>query len=162
MILNYKQFLLEKFYPQATDSPDMVSRMNSLNQIEDDIKEFNSNKSKLLNIYLNYKDHNDLISKLKSNKYIGQQAKPNTIEFNNRLLSLWATSCKKRRKIKNLEDEMKGFEAGSDSIKDTTDKINDLKREILDDEKAVNDKLKEMKDDLIDSSKKVNFYLSNK
>ncbi len=111
MILNFKQFINEKFIPQPTDSVTSASDKNFFNEEEDLIQKFNSNKVDLENIYKTYTDQDDLMNKLFNKGFITQKtADSKKKKFKNRYLSKWASICDKKRRIQDIESIMSGNE----------------------------------------------------
>ncbi len=109
MILNFKQFINEKFIPQPTDSVTSASDKNFFNEEEDLIQKFNSNKVDLENIYKTYTNADDLMNKLFNKGFIVQKtADSNKKKFKNRYLSKWASICDKKRRIQDIEAIMSG------------------------------------------------------
>lgn len=186
LIKKYKQFL-ETYIPEQTDAPEIASDMNTFNASEDQVKEFDTKKITISNIYLTYKDEKDLIDKLVSQKFIDRAGDKKTIKFNNPLLGLWAQSCDKRRELKDMEDQiskwdqsikdeqdnLKNNPSSADvvnaNIKLTEDKISQKKQEvakkqteILNLEKLANDKLKQLRSELTNSKKRLDMYRANK
>ena len=186
MIKKYLNFL-ETYIPEQTDAPEIASDMNTFNASEDQVKEFDTKKITISNIYLTYKDEKDLIDKLVSQKFIDRAGDKKTIKFHNPLLGLWAQSCEKRRELKDIEDQMgklnqsikdeqenlKNNPSSADTvnanIKSTEDNITQKKQEItkkqteiLNIEKLAKDKLKQFKDELTNSKKRLDMYRTNK
>lgn len=106
MIKNFKKFISEKVSVLDSDSPSIASKANSLNKLEDYIKEFNNKKIELQNIYMTSIDEKDLISKLSSRKYINQVNTKSQMNFENPLLAKFATVCDLRKQIVDLEKEI--------------------------------------------------------
>ena len=187
MIKRYKDFIMgEGIVPTITDSPENISNINSMNQIEKDIKEFNSKKTLVTNIYLTYIDENDLINKLTSQKFIDSKSRKD-IKFHNHLKGMWAQVCSKRREINNINNEILKWEkeiqdsnsnirsnpSSKESIESQISLLKErilLKKkelvekntEILNLEKIITDKIKVMKNDLLNSKKRIDISNLNK
>lgn len=182
MIKKYIKFINEIFRPTETDSPDSISKMNRLNDLEKFISEYNQKKSIIENIYRSYKDDNDLISKLKSNKLISSD-NIKELKFENPFIEMWARICEKKRQIGELESKIKDTEeqikldentskdntmlsdtlsqsiqSKKDSIKGYQEKIKEIGLEIQDIEKKSKDKLMQMKKDVELSKKELKTY----
>lgn len=165
---------------EAFEKPEDISIKNNYENLSDNIKEYNSKKISLQTIYNSYKDNNDLISKLKSQKYIDGNG--DKIVFINPLLGLWAQVCSKNRELNDIEldynNKTKEYtdkkteynKATSQETKNlintqlqtmnveltnTKKQIDDLKKEIDDAQKNADDRLKEMNDRLKEEKDKV-------
>jgi hypothetical protein len=178
----YSNFISEKFTPQETDPPEQVSGMNNFNDIEKWFLEFNSKKSALQNIYMNYKTEEDLVKTLQSQKYINSK-NLKLMKFNNPLLGMWAKSCEIRREVNDIQN---GIGELNKTVKNDTDNMNanpttaesskqsiDLKKqdltnkqkqlqeknlELANQEKRTKDELKKMMDNNKKSKTQINMY----
>ena len=121
MIKNFEKFISEKISVLDSDSPSIASKANSLNKIEDHIKEFNNKKTELQNIYLTSVDEKDLISKLSARKYINQVNTKSQMNFDNPLLAKFANVCDLRKQISDLQKEVENIN------KSITDKESSIK-----------------------------------
>jgi len=187
MIKKYSEFILETYFPEQTDSPEISSDMNRFNDIENNIKDFDKYKVTISNIYMTYTDEKDLINKLSAQKFIDKTDNKKKIKFHNQVLGLWAQSCEKRRELKDVDDQLKKWkedikneedniksnpsskESGTANIKLIEDKIKqklqDVTKkqlEIANLEKLAKDKLKSLKDELGLSKKRLDMYRANK
>jgi hypothetical protein len=187
MIKKYNQFILETFNAEQNDPPEIASDMNTFNDTEDVIKEFNNKKVTVNNIYMTYKDEKDLINKLSSQKFIDNTNNKKSIKFQNPLLGLWAQSCEKRREIKDINDQVSkwnddikdeqdniknnpsmkdssssNIQLTQDKIKEKNQQITKLQMDVVNLEKLAKDKLKKMTDDINSSKKRIDLYRTNK
>jgi len=187
MIKKYSEFILENYFPDNTDSPEIASDMNGFNDISDQIKEFDTKKVTINNIYMTYTDEKDLINKLSSQKFIDNTSDKKSIKFHNSILGMWAQSCEKRRDLKEIDDQIKKWEEDikneedniknnpsseesvraninliEDKIKQKTQDVSKKQLEIGDLEKLAKDKLKSLKDELSLSKKRLDMYRANK
>ena len=182
-IKKYSNFFNEKYFPDQSDSPESASAMNSFNDIEELIKEFEKSKTTIYNIYITYVDERDLVSKLSAQKFIDNTTDKRKIKFHNPLLGMWAQSCDKSRDLKDIDEQIKKWnqdisdeksnvmanpsskESVDGNIKLTQDKIglknqeiSKISQEIMNLQKAVKDKLKAMRDELSLSKKRIDLY----
>lgn len=171
-----KSYILfkEDFVTSPTDGVNLSNFKNRYNQVKSFIDEFNSKKTVVENIYNNYKDRNDLINKLKSQKFLLDDSTPENLKFENPLISIWADISYYRRKITELEDSIKisndDIKLKQDQIKlkpnisdvlnktiedinnrnsDKTKQITELNQKISQKEQESRDKIKELSDELI-------------
>ena len=110
----------EDFTTDKNDSTELGSAKQFFNKAENDIKEFNSKKINLQNIYLMSKSNDEINNKLKSQKFIDDKG-----QFVNELLGLWAQLCRKNKDIKLKELQ-----------------IENIKKNIVDIQKSIDDKKK--------------------
>ena len=121
MIKNFSEFINEVYQEFSTDSDEMARNKMSINDLEKYIREFQSKKTILHNIYMRYKTEDELMSKLKSGRFIAnyevdsknpQRVKATNIKdsrrmkFLNPLLAEVARVSEKRREIINLEKDI--------------------------------------------------------
>ena len=119
MIKNYKKFL-ELFTPDNLDPPEVASAMNSSNNDEKNIKEYNDKKSTISNLYLNYKNEDELVNNLFSQKLIPSKTDSKKMIFNNPLIGIWASICSKNRDLVNIENDIKKYQ---DQLIDENDNL---------------------------------------
>jgi len=187
MIKKYSEFIVENYFPDNTDSPEIASDMNGFNDISNQIKEFNTKKVTINNIYMTYTDEKDLINKLSSQKFIDNTSDKKSIKFHNPILGMWAQSCEKRRDLKEIDDQIKKWQEDikneesnlksnpsskdtvdanikltQDKIKEKTQEVSKKQMEIANLEKLANDKLKSLSDELGLSKKRLDMYRANK
>jgi hypothetical protein len=104
MILNFKQFINEKFIPQSDDTFIMASDKNFSNEEEKLIAKFNTYKVEIENIYKSYFNEKDLQNKLFNKGFIkAKSVNPKKKEFKNKYLSKWAKICSLKRELEDLE-----------------------------------------------------------
>lgn len=185
MIKKYQDFINEVFDVSQNDPTEVASDKNSLNNLEENIKEFLTKKTIVDSIYATYKDEKDLVSKLFAQKFIPlNTSDKKKITFTNPLIGMYAQIADKRRELKGIEDELESQKSTlsqrqttiaqnpdtSDSLKDdiayTQTKITDintrianLKDEISNLEKSSQLKLKQMKLDLTNSKNRLDHSL---
>lgn len=90
---------------------EMTADMNTFNQAERDIKDFQTRKNLFLNIYKTYTDDDkstggmpiDLYNKLLQAKFIKATNPKSKIVFLNSLFGLWSEYCKKVRELQDFE-----------------------------------------------------------
>ena len=101
----------EKFDVLKEKPPvEIASDMNTFNDNENWIKDFNTRKNQLMNIYKTYKEDatpteatsTDLYNKLVSGKYIKPSNVKAKIVFNNPLFTIYSEICKKTRELNNI------------------------------------------------------------
>ena len=114
IIQSFRSFL-EKYTIQPDENVNLVDKKNHYNTLEEQIKEFESQKPGLETIYNTYLDKRDLINRLKLGKYI-KDTQQQEISYINPLFSSYASILDLRRKVKDLET----FK--SQSQKETQDK----------------------------------------
>lgn len=96
----------EAFDVKKENQPlEITADMNNFNDTEKWIKEFNSKKSQLLQIYMSYKNdtQTDLYNKLLSAKFIKPSNANNKLAFINPLFTVYSEYCQKNRDIKNIQ-----------------------------------------------------------
>ena len=120
IIVKFNTFLKEKVSVVNTDTPSTISSVNNLNDMESHIKEFNSKKVEIENIYKTAQDETSLIDNLKARGYINPTTNKSQMEFKNPLLGKYATVCDLKKKISDLEKEQGSVD---DSIKDKQSQI---------------------------------------
>jgi predicted nucleic acid-binding Zn-ribbon protein len=180
MIKSYKEFISEKFIPDKNADPEVASAININNKNEDDVKEYNSKKNTLLNIYKTYKDEKDLLLKLTTAKFINKTTNIKNLKFNNPLLGLLATISDKNRKVIDIEKQIDGWKDNikdqqqnisnnpsnkegstdqinllNDQIKTKTDEINALKLDITKSQQYINKELDRLTKTVKDTNKKI-------
>ena len=97
--INTFEKYFEKLNIESDDNEQTTSLKTSINDIEQTINFYKSNKSKLDNIYDKYIDNLDLIRKLKSSGIIDKNKEG--ISYNNELLSIYSSIPRNKRKIKD-------------------------------------------------------------
>jgi len=115
IITKFNTFLKEKMSVINTDSPSIISSVNKLNDMESHIKEFNSKRVEIENIYITAKDETSLIDNLKARGYINPTTNKSQMQFKNPLLGKYASICDLKKKISDLEKEQGEVDS---SIKD--------------------------------------------
>ncbi len=173
-INTFKKFF-EKLNIENDDNEQVMSLKTNINEIEETIRTYKSNKSKLDNIYDTFIDNDDLIKKLKSSNMIDKTK--NGISYTNELLSIYSSIPRNKRKIKDLSESIKKIndnitEISSDKnieesekkekittlkneIIDKKNNINQIKKEIFDNESKMKDKFKELELNIKDKSNKL-------
>jgi chromosome segregation ATPase len=148
-----KSYILfnEDFIISPTDGVNVSNAKNRHNQIKSFIDEFNSKKTVIENIYQNYKDRNDLINKLKSQKFLLDGSTPESLKFENPLISIWADISHYKRKITEIEDSI---EINNDDIKLKNDQIK-LKPNISD---VLKQSIEDIQKRIVDKKNKINEY----
>lgn len=120
IVKRFKDFIFEKISVVNTDTPSTISSVNNLNDMESHIKEFNSKKVEIENIYKTAQDETSLIDNLKARGYINPTTNKSQMVFKNPLLGKYATVCDLKKKISDLEKEQGSVD---DSIKDKQSQI---------------------------------------
>ena len=105
MIKKFKDFISEKISVLDVDKPSVASTANKLNDLESQIKEFNTKKVDLENIYKLSINEKDLVSKLSARKFINPVSSKSQMEFNNPLLGKYSRVCDLKKQITDLEKE---------------------------------------------------------
>ena len=174
----------EKF--DLKDKPvDVATDMNTFNSSEENIKDFNSKKSALLNIYLTYQQDatptdatpTDLYRKLLSGKFIKPGNVNSKIIFTNPLFAVYSEYCAKSRELKNIsgtldqkkqELEAKQGDTSGDAetrnndiqtlnndIQDKMKSLDQLKRDISSLQKSASDQIKSSTTNLDGAKKRI-------
>jgi hypothetical protein len=124
-LIFFEKFNIQKEKPNI----EIRSDMDTFNNSETNVKDFNSKKGQLLQIYLNYAEDsnpvegtipNDLYNKLLSGKFIKQGDKKNII-FTNPLFTKYAQYCRTKRDAKNTENNLQNASKNIDNIKSNID-----------------------------------------
>ncbi len=166
--INTFEKYFEKLNIDNDDNEQTTSLKTSINDIEQTINFYKSNKSKLDTIYDKYVDNLDLVRKLKSSGIIDKNKEG--ISYTNELLSIYSSIPRNKRKIKdtlesinNINTDISELNSNSDmdqkdkqekiselkkDISDKNSTINDIKKDIIDSEKKMKEKLKEMEEDI--------------
>lgn len=185
-VKEFKNFVSEKFTPTQNDHPEQVSSMNNFNDMEKWIKEFNSMKTVVQNVYDNYKTEDELTNTLFGKKLINSK-NLKQMKFNNPLLGMWAKACESKRRlndltsktdknkqdlvddqtnVKNNPSMAQSFEdtikQKQQNISDNQSEINDLKLKVANLEKQTRDELKKMTDRMNLSKKQIRMDTSEK
>jgi len=152
MIRKFKDFISEKISVLDVDKPSVATTANELNDLESHIKEFNSKKVDLENIYKLSVNEKDLINKLSARKFINPVSSKSQMKFNNPLLGKYSRVCDLKKQISDLEKEQsevdksvkgKESEIGSNpTMKDSL--LNDIQSKKTDIER-IKTKLQELK-----------------
>lgn len=100
--MKYLRYYAEKFQISPDDDVSLTDKKNLYNKVEGYITEFDQKKRELETIYLNFKDKSDLLTKLRSGKFI-KDSQPEDISFNNPLFSSWGSYLNLKRKLKDTE-----------------------------------------------------------
>jgi chromosome segregation ATPase len=186
MIKKYLKFV-EAFVPDKLDPPEIASSMNTTNNDEKNIKEYNAKKATISSLYMNYKTEDELVNGLFSNKFITTKTDITKLKFNNPLLEMWARVCQKNRELVNIENDIKKYQdqikgendnlKGNPSSKESitnnikliqsqiqqkTTEINQKKTEIMNMGNDITKQLKVMSDRLTKSKKDINVYNQGK
>lgn len=141
MIKNYKDFILEDLEPAKNDSIDIVSSKNALNKMEEEIKEYNTKRGTLYNLYMKSLNELELNRQLTSNKFLDAND-PKKIIFSNKLLGMSAEIFKKQRQINNMNLSVDKMKKDLDNEK-TNIKNNPSSKQYGDENiKLINDKMK--------------------
>lgn len=101
--MKYLRYYAEKFQITPNDDVSLTDKKNSYNKVEGYITEFDQKKRELETIYLNFKDKPDLLTKLRSGKFI-KDNQPEDISFDNPLFSSWTSYLNLKRKLKDTEE----------------------------------------------------------
>lgn len=166
--INTFEKYFEKLNIENDDNEQVTSLKTSINDIEETIMFYKSNKNKLDSIYDKYIDNLDLVRKLKSSGMVDKNK--DGISYTNELLSIYSSIPRNKRKIKDLLDIIKKINSDikevnsdmemdqklkqekiSELKKDISDKnstINDIKKDIIESEKKMRGKIKEMEEDI--------------
>jgi predicted nucleic acid-binding Zn-ribbon protein len=152
MIKKFKNFISEKISVLDVDKPSVASTANHLNDLESHIKEFNTKKVDLENIYKLSVNEKDIVRKLSARKFINPVSSKSQMEFINPLLGKYARVCDLKKQISDLEKEQsevdksvkgKESEIGSNpSMKDSL--LNDIQSKKTDTER-IKTKLQELR-----------------
>jgi len=156
----------EKFdIPKIKPIPEIGADMTLFNNSEVNIKNYNTKKKQLADIYSNYaEDDNpvqgrmptDLYNKLLSGKFIKSGNKDN-VQFNNPLFAQYSTFCAKQRQVtnidNNLQNKTKDIEDTKINIQNNVgdrqtnnDTINNLNQDVKNQKTQLNQVEKETKD----------------
>lgn len=101
-ILTTFRLFLEKYTIQPDENVNLVDKKNHYNTLEEQIREYESQKPALETIYNTYLDKKDLINRLKLGKYI-KDTQQQEISYINPLFSSYASILDLKRKVKDLE-----------------------------------------------------------
>ena len=104
-IKRFKDFILEKIAVSSTDSPNIASSINNINDLEKHLTEFNTKKTDLQNIYMTATDEKDLINKLSAKQFINSALNKTQMKFENPLLGKYSSVCDFKKQISDLEKE---------------------------------------------------------
>jgi hypothetical protein len=115
VIKKYQTFVSEKIAVVNTDTPTVASAANTINQLDDNIKEFNTRRIELENIYKTSIDEKDLVSKLSARKFINPVNAKSSMKFFNPLFSKYSGVCDLKKQVVDLEKEQSTIET---TIKD--------------------------------------------
>ena len=157
--INTFEKYFEKLNIDNDDNEQTTSLKTSINDIEQTINFYKSNKSKLDTIYDKYVDNLDLVRKLKSSGIIDKNKEG--ISYTNELLSIYSSIPRNKRKIKDTLESINNINSDMDQkdkqekiselkrdISDKNTTINNIKKDIIDGEKKMKEKLKEMEEDI--------------
>ena len=106
MIKRYSDFLNEKIIVSNTDIPSVVNYINQTNELENHIKEFNSKKTNLENIYNQDLDEIQLIEQLKRGGFILATTNKKDMKFENPILGKYAQVCDLKKQVNELTKKM--------------------------------------------------------
>lgn len=101
-IYTYKSFF-EKYTIQVGENVSLVDKKNHYNTLEEQIKQYDSQRPGLETIYNTYLDKTDLINRLKLGKFI-QDTQQQEISYINPLFSSYSSILDLKRKVKDLEN----------------------------------------------------------
>jgi chromosome segregation ATPase len=104
-IKRFKDFILEKIAVSSTDSPNIASSINNINDLEKHLTEFNTKKTDLQNIYMTATDEKDLMNKLSAKQFINSALNKTQMKFENPLLGKYSSVCDFKKQISDLEKE---------------------------------------------------------
>lgn len=191
MILNFEQFINEKFIPQPTDTMTSASDKNWFNEEEILIQKFNTFKTEILNIYKSYQNPMDLMNRLFNKGFIQEKTKnPKKLRFKNKYLGMWSKICDNTRKISDLEEIISGnqkdiqnaqqtitdnkgnqtiqdytgnkIEKSSERLSKNSEKIDELKKEILDLDRQLKKEFELLKKKHKEANKRIQYEESQK
>lgn len=117
--MKYLRYYAEKFQITPDDDISLTDKKNLYNKVEGYITEFDQKKRELENIYLNFKDRLDLLTKLRAGKFI-KDDQPENISFDNPLFSSWTSYLNLKRKLKDTEKTTKEISDKYDVPQGTT------------------------------------------
>jgi chromosome segregation ATPase len=173
MIKRFNDFIKEEISTSSTDRPSVATAINSINKLQDDIKDFHSKKSQLRAIYMSAKNEKELIQSLFRQKFIKQPNDKTKMEFSNNFLQKYSNVCDylkqatdKQKEIDDLEKKNSELESSissnptsEDSIKKDVGSNNTLiqkiKNDMADLSKRANDMEREMNSELVEMQRKV-------
>lgn len=169
-IKSFKQFLNEKMNPQPDDSPSLASAKNFYNEQEEIIRNYNSNRVDLDNIYMSYTNREDLINRLNNKGFLDKNTSdPKGIKFKNPYLGKLASISKEKRRLKDLQTIIQGNNKDIETYKQTiadnkgnetvindtqtkidnsTERLKSRQEEIKEIEKNIRDLDKQIRDDM--------------
>ncbi len=105
-IKRYNKFLLERIEPSTTDAPAILNDINTVNDLENNIIQFNSKKTELENIYITSTDEKQLLGALKARGYISPTTNKKDMKFINPILGKYAQVCDLRKQVNDLSKQM--------------------------------------------------------
>jgi len=163
MILNYTSFLAEKYTVLPTDQPEAASGKAYFNDLEAHIRDYQTHRKELDNIYMTYEDKEDLRKKLQAfqsklgggdSRAAGQlqmQANPKdpkSFVFLNPLFNIYSQISAKKRQIKIKEMDL---DKQKDTIEDrqrSSAGSEELKASYDQDIESTEEKMSGIKDDI--------------
>ena len=139
LILNYRLFL-EKYTIQIGENVSLVDKKNHYNTLEDQIKEYDSQRPGLETIYNTYLDKADLINRLKLGKFI-QDTQQQEISYINPLFSSYSSILDLKRKVKDLETFKEKTQKEAQEKKSSEEIQPELSKELEDQSKLLSTQL---------------------
>jgi hypothetical protein len=139
IILKYRLFL-EKYTIQIGENVSLVDKKNHYNTLEDQIKEYDSQRPGLETIYNTYLDKADLINRLKLGKFI-QDTQQQEISYINPLFSSYSSILDLKRKVKDLETFKEKTQKEAQEKKSNQETQPELSKELEDQSKLLSTQL---------------------
>lgn len=140
---------IENYEINPSEDTNIISNKNEINKLGEDLKELNSKKSQIENIYLTYKDRNDLINRLKTIGAI-KEDNPENIEFKNPLISNISNIYDLKRKIKDIEDSInidnQDMKQKQEQLSENPNQAENINELILGIKERINEKNKKISD----------------
>lgn len=170
-----------EYFKINEDSIEDNSKENFLEELENNIKEFNNRKNSLMNIYLTYKREetadgiqNDLYNKLATGKFIKREGDKSKVTFINPLFISYSILCGKKREVLDIKAkitekqtklseervkltsaEISEKEIIQNNINNLTNEIKELDKKLLDVNSEINDLDKKSREEIEEKIEKI-------
>lgn len=145
-IHTFKDFF-EKYIIEPGSNVSLVDKKNQYNTLEEQIKQYDSQRPGLETIYNTYLDKTDLTNRLKLGKFI-QDTQQQEISYINPLFSSYSSILDLKRKVKDLENFKRNTQKEAQEKTKTEKSQPELSKELEDQSKLLDTQISTKDDEI--------------